>query len=69
MTQFPSQVYRKVEEGGHFSLGTPNPGNPRAPSREAPESRHELGTVFILGGGLHEANVHQLGLSLSSTEI
>lgn len=32
MTQFPSQVYRKVEEAGHFILGTPNPGNPRAPS-------------------------------------
>lgn len=74
MTQFPSQVYRKVEEAGHFSLGTPNPGNPRAPSREdagveAPASLRELGTVFILGGGLHEANVHRLGLSLSSTEI
>lgn len=57
MTRFPSHVYRKVEVAGHFSFGTPNPGNPRAPSREdsgfeAPASRPELGPVFTVSGGL-----------------
>lgn len=74
MTRFPSHVHRKVEVAGHFSLGTPNPGNPRAPSREnsgfeAPASRPELGAVFTLSGGLREPNLHRPRLSLSSTVI
>lgn len=70
MTQFPSQVYRKVEEAGQFFLGTPNPGNPRPPNREDATlaSRRlrvgrELGAVFTLGSGLRETNLHQPGLS------